>query len=480
VTYGRLIAEAKGHLNRSLTAPVILPTPADALAVCQSRTRLYRVLAGGISLHLDLPRTAGLHRHLGYRGDGIKHREATLLETLRADLLQATHTTSDPTGPAPTGLTSGTATRLARAADAAGAAFDLLAGHLTTPAGLAPADSSPLRRGGTRITAHDAVQLTRALAHLDRRLELPIRAHAHPGLDQDLRRRLLATAEDCNRVTQHGIHQFATAIQQLLRTPTRQQVDNLDLATTAGTAGRPTPADPATAADLIAELRQAAHRRPERLSIPDLTAIASTAARLAAITAYASAPMGGPVGPALATARAWRALYQHLGPFATPARGRNLTTHAHRFRAWADPLIHHGHRIYFPTATWLPAIHTMTTDLTDLAHTITRAVTNKLNTGDLLLPFDRHTRSRQHLYTAAKPTDPRVTRLRQAATDTHHTTRNLTHAIHDLNPPPPSRPAARAPKTARPPTPAPGRAAGRTPPPPPQQAPQPTHRHIPR
>jgi hypothetical protein len=128
MTYGRLIAEAKQQLHAALAEPITLRDAADAAAASDARGLLYRVAAGGIALHLDLPRTVGQHRFLDYRGDGIKAREATLLGHLREDLLTAASAAPD-LGQAPR-PGSGTSARLARAADAAGAAFDLLAGHL--------------------------------------------------------------------------------------------------------------------------------------------------------------------------------------------------------------------------------------------------------------------------------------------------------------------------------------------------------------
>lgn len=149
MTYGRLIGEAKQLLHQTLN-DYSMHTTADALVVCAARARLYRVLAGALALHLDLPRAAGPRQFLEYRGDGIKAREATLLHQLREDLLSAAQTAGGweaPPSDAPAG------TQLARAADLAGAAFDLLAGHLHPPENPVAPSNAALRRGGTRVTA---------------------------------------------------------------------------------------------------------------------------------------------------------------------------------------------------------------------------------------------------------------------------------------------------------------------------------------
>jgi hypothetical protein len=461
MTYGRLIGQAKQLLHQTLN-DYSMHTTADALVVCAARARLYRVLAGALALHLDPPRAAERQQFPQYRGDGIKAREATLLYQLREDLLAAAQTAGGPWEPPPSHAPAGT--QLARAADLAGAAFDLLAGHLHPPENPAAPSSAPLRRGGTRITARDAVQMTRGLAHLDGKLEKPIRSLARTDLDTESHQRLVATADDCKRVSRHGVREFAAAIHQVLRAPARHVVDSLDLAVPPGRS--PANLHPSSAADLITELRDVAHRRPDRLSVIDLAAMASTGARICALAAYACAPLGGPIGPALSAARGWQLVYQELTSFATPSRGRNLPIGARQFRTWADERIRSSHPNEFADATaWLPAIQSMTTDLADLAYSLTRAITHKVAAEDLLIPFDPHVRGREHLYRPATATDTPVMRLIDSADLAHHSTRDLARDIHDLDPSAHPRPARAATALKRP-APDPTAAAGRTPSPP--------------
>jgi hypothetical protein len=228
------------------------------------------------------------------------------------------------------------------------------------------------------------------------------------------------------------------------------------------------------AADLVAELRQVVHPRPDRLNISDLAAVAAIGARIGALTAYACAPLGGPVGAALATARSWRGLYQDLTPFTTSSRGHDLAGHAHRFRCWADPLIRHSDQLEFANSTWLPAIQVMTTDLTDLADSVARGIDNKLAAGGLLLPFDPGTRGREHLYRAARLTDTEVVRLRGAADLVHTATSELARDVHDIDPSVHPRPA-RTTTAFRTGAPNVRSVAGRAPAPPSPQPGQPRH-----
>jgi hypothetical protein len=470
MTYGRLIGEAKQLLHQTLN-DYSMHTPADALVVCAARARLYRVLAGALALHLDLPRSAGRRQFLEYRGDGIKAREATLLHQLREDLLSAAQTAGGGWEAPPSDAPAGT--QLARAADLAGAAFDLLAGHLHPPDPVA-SSRAPLRRGGTRVTARDAVQMARGLAHLDGKLEKPIRGLACTDIDAESHQRLVATAEDCKRVTRHGVREFAAAIHQVLRSPARRVVDSLDLAVSPGRSSANL--HPSSAADLVSELRDVAHRRPDRLSVIDLAAMASTGARICALAAYACAPLGGPIGPALAAVRGWQLIYQELTSFATPSRGRNLPIGARQFRAWADARIRSSDPNEFADSTrWLPAIQSMTTDLADLAYSLTRAITHKVVAEELLIPFDPHVRGREHLYRPATATDTPVMRLADAADLAHLCARDLASDIHDIDPSAHPRPARAATALKRP-APDPTAATGRTQstPPQPQRRPRPS------
>lgn len=437
MTYGALMAEAKRQLHAALAEPITLHSAEDAAAASYARALLYRVAAGGIALHLDLPGAAGRHRFLHYRGDGIKGREATLLGHLREDLLAAAWVVPDPgqaSRPA-----SGTSARLARAADAAGAAFDLLAGHLR-PVDVQPVDvhalqgSAPLRRGGTRITAQDAVLLARTLARLDSRLEQPVRELARHAGDDRTRHRLIAVADDCKRVTHQGVRQFASVIHDILRRPAERLVDSLDIAQPAVT-WPPAPTSPSAAADLVADLRSATRRWPDRLSVLDLAAVASVGSRVCLLTAYATASLGGPTGDALTAARQWREVFQNLSRFATRSRGRHLVSRAQRFRNWVEELVRPGRNSEFSHATtWVPTIQAMTTDLADIAYAVDRALATKLDTSELLLPFDPGTRGREHLFRAAKPSEEPVVRLRQATDRAHRSSRELAQAVHDIDP----------------------------------------------
>jgi hypothetical protein len=430
------------------------------------------VLAGALAIHLDLPRSAGRRQFLEYRGDGIKAREATLLHQLREDLLSAAQTAGGSWEAPPSDAPAGA--QLTRAADLAGAAFDLLAGHLH-PAEVPVAPSStPLRSGGTRVTARDAVQMARGLAHLDGRLEKPIRSFACTDVDAESRQRLIATADDCKRVARHGVREFAAAIHQVLRSPVRRVVDSLDLAASPGRSLASL--HPASAADLVTELRDVAHRRPDRLSVIDLAAMASTGSRICVLAAYACAPLGGPIGPALTAARGWQLIYQELTSFVTPSRGRNLPIGARQFRAWADARIRSSDPNEFADSTrWLPAIQSMTTDLADLAYSLTRAITHKVVAEDLLIPFDPHVRGREHLYRPAPATDTPVMRLADAADLARLSTRDLASDIHDIDPSAHPRPTRAATALKRP-APDPAAAEGRTlsTPPRPQRRPRPS------
>jgi hypothetical protein len=419
-------------------------------------------------LHLDLPRTVGQHRFLDYRGDGIKAREATLLGHLREDLLTAASAAPD-LGQAPR-PGSGTSARLARAADAAGAAFDLLAGHLH-PVEKQPVDvqavpgSAPLRRGGTRITAQDAVLLARTLARLDSRLERPLRELARSAGDDQARQRLITVADDCKRVTHQGVRQFAAVIHDILRRPAERLIDDLDIAQPDFT-WPPAPTGPTAAADLVADLRNATRRWPDRLSMLDLAAAASIGSRVCLLTAYATASFSGPTGDALTAARQWRELFQNLSRFATPSRGRHLTPLAWRFRDWVEELVRPGRQSEFSQlTTWVPTIQAMTTDLADTAYAVNRALATKLDTGQLLLPFDPGTRGREHLFRAAQPSEEPVVQLRKAAERARRSARELAHAVHDIDPGAHPYPT-RARKLWRRPPPEPRADAAPTPPPP--------------
>lgn len=461
MTYGVLIAEAKRHLHWALAEPIMLHDVEDASAAGQARALLYRVAAGGIALHLDLPRSVRQPRFVDYRGDGIVVREASLLAHLREDLLAAAR--SAPYLGQPPRLVSGTTAPLARAADTAGAAFDLLAGHLKPADVPGVPSSSPLRRGGTRITVRDAVLLARTLARLDSRLERPLRALAGQARDEQTRRRLVAVADDCKRVTHQGVREFASVIHDVLRSPARRLVDDLDLAKPA-IAWPPAPTSLSAAADLVAGLRTATWR-PDRLSVLDLAAVASTGATVCLLTAYASTAIGGPTGAALTAARQWRRVFQSLSPFVTHSRGRNLVTHAQRVRGWVEELMRAGSRGGLGQApTLVPTIQAMTADLADVAYAVSRALDTKIATEDLLLPFDPGTRGREHLFRAARPTEEPVLRLRRATDHAHRSSRELAHAVYDIDPAAHPYPT-RARKTWRRPPPQLRADTGPTPPP---------------
>ena len=426
MTYGTMIGQAKRLLQESLTRPLVIPNAAEALAICHARTRLYRVVSGGLTLHLNL-RSGGRRRFPEFPGDGPTGPELEILNVLHRHLRTAARQLPDAPPAAPG---RGTAARLVRAGDLAGAAFDLLAGHLDVWHGPPLPASQPLAGGGVRVTACDAAQLAQALTALDRRLELPLyAAAATPGLDPPTRRLLLATANNSRTVTRRQLGEYAAHVHRLMRTPPRRTVETLDLAD-AVVPRLPTDAQPEQLANLVAELGEIAQRNPRTLSIPDLAAIASVAARASALTAFVTAPVGGPTGPALASAGRWRQLRHDLHSFAIPTPGHRLTTAANQFASWADPIINQGHRFRPVTAsTWLPAAASITDELADLAYTVTRTIARAANAGDLLLPFDPSTRGREHLYQAVKPTDPRVIRLRRTAAATHQAASSLARDV---------------------------------------------------
>lgn len=470
MTYGVLISEAKQQLHRLLTSQVTLPTANDALVVCEARARLYRVVAGGIAHHLhpavtDDPTPARQHG-----AGGIKLREATLLAHLRTDLLRsaATATGNAPTPTHPAGIVA----RLIRTGDLAGAAFDLLAGHLHPDRAQRVTGDSPLSPDGVRATARDAAQLARALTQLDRRLELPIRSAAGGHLDSTSQRRLVTIADDCHRVTEDGLPELAAAIHSVLRAPARQAVDDLDIAAS-DTMLRTPSTKPSAAATMVNELRLRASRDPERLSIADLTAIASVGARAHTLIAYTCQEAGGPVGASLAAARQWRRVQQHLASFKTPSRGRDLAVLAHRFRGLADPLIRHSDHILFRDPAWQPAVEAMARDLAQLGLSVTRAINGKLTAGHLLVPFDSHTRGREHLYAAAKPDNEHVALLQEAVAGTHSTAGELATSLGAV---PNGDRRARAPRRPHPGPTEKRATTNRTPPPPPPQAPRAPHR----
>lgn len=460
MTYGQLMGQAKRLLQESLTRPLVVPSTAEAVAICHARARLYRVVSGAVTLHLNL-RPGGPHRFQVFSGDGLTGTELELLKVLRGNLPTPAHHLTDTRPPAPA---EAAAARLVRAGDLAGAAFDLLAGHLDAWQGPTMPASQPLAHSGTRVTARDAAQLAQALTGLDRRLELPLQAAAAaPSLDPPTRRLLRATAGNCRQVTQLRICEYAAQVHRLLRAPPRRAVDALDLADPVAFP-LPTPAQPETLTALVAELGQIVHSYPQGLSIPDLAAVASIAARAGALTAFVTAPVGGPVGPALASAGQWRQLHHDLNGFAIHTRGRDLAAVANRFASWVDPMIRSGHRLPPATATsWLPAFSSISSELADLAYSVTRTIARSIRGGDLLVPFDRSTRGREHLYRAATATDPQVARLRRTAAATHQTAKSL--AQHLAGQHAPATPAA---ARDRPPLPHPAAAAvpGRTPPPP--------------
>jgi hypothetical protein len=459
VTYGSLIGQAKRLLQESLTRPLVIPDAAEAVAICHARTRLYRVVSGGLTLHLNL-RSGGRRRFPEFPGDGPTGPELELLNVLHRHLRIAARQLPDapPTAPG-----RGTAARLVRAGDLAGAAFDLLAGHLDVWHGPPLPASQPLAGGGVRVTACDAAQLAQALTGLDRRLELPLyAAAATPGLDPPARRLLLATANNSRTVTRRQLGDYAAHVHRLLRTPPRRIVEMLDLADPV-VPRLLAPAQPEQLTNLVAELGEIAHRNPRTLSIPDLAAIASVASRAGALTAFVTAPVGGPAGPALASAGRWRQLRHDLNVFAIPTHGHRLTTAANQFASWVDPIIHQGHRFRPATAaSWLPAVAAITDKLADLAATVTRTIARAAQAGDLLLPFDPATRGREHLYQAAKPTDPRVARLRRTAAATHQAAGRLARDVAGHSAQATPNPARTGPTLSHPVA----GARGRTPPPP--------------
>lgn len=423
MTYGQLIDQAKRQLSRCLTARVTLPDPADALAVCDARASLYRAIAGALTLHLNLPHSPGRRSFVEYNGEGIGRREITLLAVLHADLTRSARTGGDTWQPPADVCTI--ATRLRAAADTAGAAFDLLAGHLSPADPRLQLNSSPLRRGGTRVTALDAVRLTRALAQLDRKLEFPLRRAARPELDNHHLYWLTAVADDCKRVTREGLREFATAIEHALRAPDRATVDQLDLAVPV-LHPRTALTSLSEAAELLAKIRAVAN--PELLSTRDLSAIASACARACVLIAYTdSADL--PAGTALQTARRWRALHTDLAPFASRDYGQGLAVYARQFCRWADPYIRHGPKNPYTANRPHTTFTQIITDLTRLADTLTTTIDRLIEREDLLLPFDPDTRGREHLYAAATPSHPRVARLRRTATQTANSTRDLAHLL---------------------------------------------------
>lgn len=384
-TYGEFMQAARAH-SAHAALHIELDNPRTIADTAQTRTRLYRLIAGALETH-----TPGVfqdhYRPQAHYGRG--ERLGQLLSQVQADLTRTVVVTDhilDVDLDSLPGQSHLSADTLRQAYDNAGAAFDILGTHLGDARIPRSLDAEGLRfdrdLSATVLTdalslAHDLTRLDSQLARSRRRLEqLPNIGQQLPGMNSIIREAERLTAIDTRR--------FVSTVHEQLRPSDRGGVDHISLVT-------PPPADrmhvdsPAAAATAIDALRTWAYQHNQELLSVDLANIAAVARTSSHLTAATDLALnhGEPTDltrQAHQAANDWAHLYRTLDPMVTIDRRAFDHGIAGSFRAWAKPYLSRGHLAAdiagdpARAEQWLRAAQTISARLPDLAELAHRSV----------------------------------------------------------------------------------------------------------
>jgi len=335
LTYGQLLDEALLELNQALSGTVRFDRDSEAVTAAQARTRIYSVVARAADSC-----AAGLGGAAANPASELSDSERRTAARLHDDLAASAAVTGPvldlPRIPSAERSIAG---RLARAAVAAGLAWDLLASRLPPDRATDTPAPALVSAPDARAVLADAALLARGMAILDVRLE-PAMAMAavDPATPAALGRLLRQVAEDCDAVTLLGVRSYTADILRQVAEPSigdsRPTLDALTLPPAPLRVTRLTSAEQAIAA--AEGYLNWLVRRGRELTVPDLASLAATASRVARLAARPAAD-NSPAHPAGGDAvLAWRQAYEALRPLRTVHHRPTGWGQAFRLAAWAD------------------------------------------------------------------------------------------------------------------------------------------------
>jgi hypothetical protein len=368
-----------------------------ALLLVRARARFYRGLAGALRpLHLpppvDVPVPAA-----GWAAQHLHDEAAASAAKVGAILSQA-----EPTGlPVWTTVNSAMALHLLRAADLAGAAWDLAATY-TTRLRRTPDMTVAAVYALHQQVQTDAAELAGALVNLDSVLAETLRPWTDvPDLSPEAREAIGTTLDDTARTGRGHLTHYATVFLANIARPSHRPQPIQDL--------HPVPlfspqaiTSPGTAAEAVALLRQWMWDDLGTITARDLSNIAWAGHRLALLSGQVAAqPARGAHRPrtrhtqqALDTAATWRHLamaLRELPPLAAPTERAALPV---TIASWATqyvradqplPMIAGGEPIR-TRRHWIAALQEITAYLPDIAHLTGQHLATQLRRGNIISP----------------------------------------------------------------------------------------------
>jgi hypothetical protein len=473
-TYGELMDQAMNELAAALATPTRFRGFREfrdrdlhhALLIVRARARLYRGLAGALRPFRHPVPPDALTPAAGWAVLQLHDEAVTSTAAVGAILSHP-----EPTDlPAVATINSAMALHLLRAADLAGAAWDLAATYITwrrrTPDMTIAAVYALLQQVQT-----DAADLAGALADLDLMLAETLHSWADVAdLPPAAREAILTTLDDTARTRRGHLAHYATVFLANISRPS-VRAHPIQTLRPIPMFSRQTITSPGTAAAAVALLRQWMHDDPGTLTTRDLANVAGACHRLALLGGQLAAqPARGPQRHkvrhsqhALDTAAAWRHLgmaLRELTPLAAPSERAALSV---TIASWATqylrpdtslPMIASGE----PTRSrrrWITTLQEITAYLPDIAHLTGQHLATQLRRGNIVSPrgedhhraFSRPTPSQiEHLATILHTTMQRSAHLARLALelrpDTHPAPHIVDHAQHllaattTLTPPP--------------------------------------------
>jgi hypothetical protein len=420
-TYGALMDQAMSEFAAALATPTRFRGLREfrdrdlrhALLIVRARARLYRGLAGALRpirrrLLVDAPAPAA-----DWAAQQLHDEAAACAAAVGAILSQP-----EPTDlPVSATVNSAMALHLLRAADLAGAGWDLAAAY-TTRLHRTPDMTVEAVYALHQQVQTDAADLAGALGDLDSVLASTLRPWADvPGLAPEAREAIQATLADTTR-THHGhLTHYATVFLANTARPLDRPLDRSGARPQPIQSLRPIPVfnsmfnrqaitSPGTAAKAVALMRQWMWDDPGTITAQDLYHVAWACHRLALLSGQTAVqpahqpgqghhrPRTSHTRQPLETAAAWRQLataLREFPPLAAPTEHAALPV---AITGWATqylradtplPLIT-GDEPIRTRRRWITAIQETTAYLPDLAHLTGQHLATQLRRGNIVSP----------------------------------------------------------------------------------------------